>query len=112
MVRRHGNVGSFEAPLQKAPEVLHTVSVNMALYVLDGMIHELMQVFGIQAFIRLQGICKDFGSLFNICSDDSLQQRLFAICDYAGADLAATLQNQIGRASCRERGYIALCSAL
>ena len=67
------NVGSLQASFQKAPEVLHAVGVGMTLDVLDGVIHDLMLVVGVQSFIRLQGVGEDFGSGFDVFSHDTLK---------------------------------------
>ncbi len=40
--------------------------MDVTLEVLDGVIYNLMCVFGIQTFIRFQGIGKDFGSRFDV----------------------------------------------
>ena len=66
MERLDRNRGSLQCPLQKAPEVLQTIRVDVALHVFDGAIDRLMTTFTIQTFIRCQGICEDFGSRFHM----------------------------------------------
>jgi|GEM_PF-2271334 len=59
------NVSSFDCSLQKAPEVLDTVGMNVSSNVSFGMVNHFMDIFFIQITVRGQGISNKITSSFN-----------------------------------------------
>jgi hypothetical protein len=52
----------MQTALQQTPEVLHSVGVDVAVYILDGVVDNGMLVINCQPFIRFQLIAKDRGT--------------------------------------------------
>jgi len=97
MERFHSNVGSFQAALQERPEVLHTVGVYATIYVLNGMIYDLVQELIMQTFVPAHLVSEKRGSSFDVFTDDGLQGFLLPIWNHKSADVAATLQKSSRR---------------
>lgn len=93
MERHHKDVGAVNGALQVTPEVLHAVRVDMAFDVLHGVVNDLVNVLGIQAFIRLEGIREQFGSGFDVCFDMGLKRLFLATVNNRGSYHPATFQN-------------------
>src|SRR5437667_307301 len=73
MRRLNTDVGSTNATLQEAPEVLKAVGVNLAACVALRMIHELMEVFIIQPFVSAVRVCIDFAASLDVLANDRLK---------------------------------------
>src|ERR1017187_555624 len=73
MERFDADIGSVKATLQETPEVFHRVRVNIAPYVLDGVIDNRVLVIVLQAVIRLQSIAENRGTRFDALPDDWLK---------------------------------------
>ena len=56
MKRLHANVGSRNPALEKRPEVLKAIGVYAAIYVLRGMVNNLMRIIGRQSVIGQERI--------------------------------------------------------
>jgi hypothetical protein len=93
MERHHENVRAVDGPLEVTPEILHAVRVDMTLNVLYGMVNNLVNVLGIQAFIRLQGISEQLGSGFDMCFDMGLERLFLATFNHRCSYRPTTLQN-------------------
>ena len=92
MERFNANVASGDAALQQAPEVVQSVSVNLPINVLLGMVNDLMSVFLSQPVVGLQRIGIEGATSFNVLFDAGLQGASLPICDYHSANLATTFQ--------------------
>ncbi len=79
MKRFHANVGSRNATLEKRPEIFKAVSVDAAIYVLSGVVNDLMCVIACQPFIREQCIGIESRASFYMLADFTLQCLLLAI---------------------------------
>ncbi len=55
MKRLDTDVGSIQTTLEQRPKVFQPVGVNLAVYVLDGVVDHLVLKL-IESFVRLQGI--------------------------------------------------------
>src|ERR1700722_4640888 len=53
MKRFHANVGARNTALEKAPEVLNPISMNLAIYVLLRMVDDFMCVLILQRFVGI-----------------------------------------------------------
>ena len=86
--RLHAHIGATQAALQQAPEVLHTVSVDLPVDVLDGMVNYLMLEF-VQALIGLKGIGIESGPSLNVLPYFRLKSAFLAVRNYGSANPAA-----------------------
>src|ERR1017187_8009517 len=60
MKRLDTHIGSFDSPLQEAPKVFDSAGVDVATEVLDGMVDNLMVIYGVKpsisaSVVRVQG---------------------------------------------------------
>src|SRR6185437_7768369 len=92
MERFHSYVGSAESALEQAPEVFHSVSVNLSIYVASRMVNNLVLVFTSESLIPHQFICKKRRTGGDMFPHDGLQSFLAAIWYNVGANLTATFQ--------------------
>jgi len=60
--RLNADVGSFDGPLQEAPEILNAVGVNPATNVFMGMVDHFMEITGIEASIGAVSVGVDGGA--------------------------------------------------
>jgi hypothetical protein len=81
------HVGTTDRALQEAPEVLHTVSVDIAVNVLLSVVNDLVGVLRIKPIVREQLIRHDFGSAPNVLANDSGKFMLPASLDVLDMDL-------------------------
>src|SRR6185437_3475736 len=93
MKRLNADVGSADGPFEQAPIVLKPVGVNVAIYILYGVIHDLMRVLAFQSLIREQEVGIERGTGFDVLVYFSLKSFLLTVLDYGSANLAAALQN-------------------
>src|SRR5271169_4998209 len=89
MKRFDRNIGSRNAALEKGPEILKAVSVDAAIYILSGMVNDLVRVFGGQTFIRLQRIGVESRASGDVLANFILQNFLATARNDSGANLAA-----------------------
>src|SRR5713101_81955 len=84
----HGNVSSAESPLQKTPEVLDAIgmdlSANIGLHVIDNLMHKSRP----ESVISGSVISVEFGFLVNVRHDLSLQGLALHVRNNLGADFA------------------------
>src|ERR1700722_12933384 len=81
------HVGTTDRALQEAPEVLHTVSVDIAVNVLLSVVNDLVGVLRIKPIVREQLIRHDFGSAPNVLANDYGKFMLPASLDVLDMDL-------------------------
>ena len=93
MKRFDRHIRARDAALEQRPEVLKAVRVYAAIYVLNGMIHNLVRVIGSESLIGKQGIGVESRASFDMLADFALQCGLFAIRYDRGANLPAALQD-------------------
>ena len=86
------NVGSSDAALQQAPEVLESVRVNLPVNVLLGMVNDFVSIFLSQSVIGCQRIGVERRAGFDMLFNRGMESRTLAICDYRSANLSATFQ--------------------
>jgi hypothetical protein len=87
--RLDADVGSFQAALQERPEILDSVRVNVAVYVLFRVIHELVNIIRIEASIGREFVSENFRARFDIRAHFLLQRMALAVSDVLHADLAS-----------------------
>src|SRR5208283_519279 len=92
MKRLDSHVGSLQAALQERPEVLHAISMYAAIYILNRMVYDLVNEVAMQTFVTAHLIGKEFGSEFDMLTDDGLQSFLLPIWNYESANIATALQ--------------------
>src|SRR5260370_18608894 len=104
MKRLHAHVGSRYAALEQAPEVLKSISVYTAIYVLYGVVNNLVRIIAGESIIRFQGIGVESRSSFNVPVDFRLQFLFLASRYHLGPNLPAALQHS-------HNGGLFFCSA-
>jgi hypothetical protein len=93
MERLHADVGSMQAALQEAPEVLHAIGVNVAVYVFHGVIDDGMLIVRFQPIVGLQFIGEDRATGLYVLSHLPLKFRLATAINYERADVTAPLHD-------------------
>jgi hypothetical protein len=93
MERFHADVSSVQLALNETPEVLHAVSVNVAIRVLDGMINDLMFEVILQAIVRPQFVREDRRARFYVFVDVLLKFLLTSVVHNEGTNVTAALQH-------------------
>ena len=91
--RFHADVGSVERPLQKTPEVLHPVGMDVSVRVLDSVIDDGVLIVCLQPFIRFQFVTEDSGPGFNLFVDVLLKFLFFAVVNHKGPNFPAALDH-------------------
>ena len=89
----HAHIGSRNATLQERPKVFQSIRVYAAIYVLHGVIHDLVCIVTRQTFIRKQRISVKGRTSLDMLSDFGLQCPFATIWYNGRTDLSATLQN-------------------
>src|ERR1019366_6089454 len=82
-----------DAALQETPEVLKAVRVYAAIYVLNGMVNDLMRVVGCQSCVGHERVAVESRASFYVLADFALQTMLLAIRYDCGANLSAALKD-------------------
>lgn len=75
----HADIGAVQLPLHQRPEVFHTVSVDIAIGILDGVIDDRVLVVFAQSIIGEQFIGEDCRASFDMFTDLALQFGLATI---------------------------------
>jgi len=68
MLRVTGYVCSPQSTLEQAPKVFNAIRVDVPACVFCGMVDSLMDIFGLQTFIRFQGVSVEIRASLNILS--------------------------------------------
>ena len=93
MERLDADVGSMQATLQEAPEVLHRVGVDVSIDVLDCVVNEGVLIVGCKAVIGFQFIAEYRGASFDAFADQRLKVFLLASVNMPCYDFSATLHH-------------------
>lgn len=88
----HADIRALQAPLEQAPEVLHSIGMDLPVHVALSVINDRMSVFS-QTLVRLQFVTIDRRSGFHMLTDMCLNCWLAPIWYDGSADFAMTLQN-------------------
>src|SRR5262249_3375476 len=86
------HIGSINRSLQKTPEVLHAVAVNVPIHVLREVIYDAVGIV-VHAPTVAMLIRMNLASWLNATSHKRLNASLCAVRNHAGANLAAPLQD-------------------
>ena len=73
MERLDADIGSVDAALEQAPEVFQSVSVDLPVNVLDGVIDDLMRILASKTIVGKQGISVERRTGFDVLSHFRLQ---------------------------------------
>ena len=87
------DVCAMQATLQKTPEVLHGVGVNVAVHVLYGVVDDGVLIIAFKTVIGFQFIAEDCSARFDAFADQWLKVFLFAGVNVPCYDLAAALHH-------------------
>src|ERR1700680_164027 len=82
----------MQAALQERPEILKAVRVFASIYILDGMVNDLVLVFLFQTPITMQFVGKNGRASSDMVLYQSLESFARAVWNYAGTNLAAALK--------------------
>ena len=104
----HRNIGALQTAFQKAPEILHPVSVNVAAHVLDSVVYHFMLKL-VQPLVGLKSISEDRGARKNMLSQFGLKGLLLGIVHNLYANLAVPLAAALQNA--HDRNFIFPASA-
>jgi hypothetical protein len=86
-------VCAIDTALQQAPEIFKAVCMDVAFYILNGMVNYLMRVVASEPVIGQERIGVESGTCFDMIPDFCLKRLLLAIRNHDGAYLPATLKN-------------------
>jgi hypothetical protein len=75
----HADIGSVQAALQEAPEVLHRVRVNVPVRVLNGVVDDGVLVVCAQSIVGFEFVAEDRSASFDVLTNLLLQSRLAPI---------------------------------
>ncbi|MGB6497447.1 MAG: hypothetical protein WA853_15270 [Candidatus Acidiferrum sp.] len=90
----HANVGAFELALEQAPEVFHSIGVNLSVNIFFGMVNDLMlETLLSESNVGHERIGVDRAACLDVSADVGLERVFLAIADYSGPDFAATFQH-------------------
>src|SRR5215212_10514216 len=92
MIGLNANVSALNAALQETPEVLQAVSVDVPSRVGFGVVNNVVDVLGIQAFVRLERIGMNLRTLLYILPDLNFQGAALGIRYDLRANFAVPLQ--------------------
>src|SRR5438270_10783887 len=92
MKRFQAHVVSRTPALEQTPEVFEAVGVYAAIYVLSGMVNDLMRVIAIESFIRHQSISVECSASSDVLAYFFLQYFAATVWNYTSANLPATFQ--------------------
>lgn len=71
MKRLHADIGALQPALEKTPEVLHAIGVDLPIHIALSVVDDRMGIF-VQPFVGLQFIAIDGRSGFDMLTDVSL----------------------------------------
>src|SRR5690349_20398219 len=87
------HVGTEQSAFQQTPEVLHSIGVNLAVYVLNRVIDDSVIIVRTQTVIGFKFVAVDRGASFDMLSNLSLQSRLSAVIHDEGANISTALHH-------------------
>jgi len=77
--RFHADIGAVKLALHQAPEVFHSIRMNIAANVLYGVIHDRVLIFPIQPVVRLQRIAEQRRASLDVLANLAVKFMLAAI---------------------------------
>jgi hypothetical protein len=89
----HADIGAVQTAFKQAPEVLHSVRVNIAVDVFDGMVDDGMAVVRIQPIVGQKFVTEDRGASFDAFADQALQFALATSLDMINYNFAAAFNH-------------------
>src|ERR1035438_4161181 len=95
MERLDAHVASAQATLQKAPEILDAVGVDVAIHVRFHVVDYIVGIVGLKPKICVQFISENVGAIFDVLLDVGDQGPAFRIADDGGSDGTAALKNTL-----------------
>jgi hypothetical protein len=93
MERLNTDVGPVQLPFNETPKVFHRVRVNIAVRVLNRMVHDDSLVFGAKPIVGLQSIAIQRGTSLNVLAYFGVQFMFAAGRHGEGTNVAATLDH-------------------
>jgi hypothetical protein len=93
MERLDRNISAFEAALEKRPEVLNPVRVNLPVNVLPGVVNNLMDVFLMQTAIAFPSVREELRARLDVVSHFGVKRKLRSVPNH----LALTLPSRSRR---------------
>jgi hypothetical protein len=87
MERLDTDIGAFQPTLQKRPEFLIYVRMDIAVDVAFGVVDHLMHVISGQPIVRTPSVAENVGAAINVFANESLKRRGAGIGDVAQANL-------------------------
>src|SRR5581483_11615746 len=92
MKRLHAHIGAMQSALQTRPKVLNSVGVYAAIYILVGMINDLVLIRIMEACISAKFVGVENGSHLDVLVHHGLDGRAQAIFNDLGANLSTPFQ--------------------
>ena len=91
--RFHADIGAVKLALHQAPEVFHSIRMNIAANVLYGVIHDRVLIFAIQPVVRLQRVAEQRRASLDVLANLAVKFMLAAIRYGERANVAAALHH-------------------
>ena len=96
MKRLHADIGTFQLALEQAPEVFHTVGVDLPVNVLFGMVDNLvLESLLFESHVGHERIGVDRTASRDVSANIGLQKMFLAIADDSGANLTTAFKNTL-----------------
>src|SRR5260370_9788540 len=89
MKRFDAYIGALESALQKTPEVLKAICVNLSIHVGNGMVNHLVVIISNESLVGRQSISEQRGSGRYVLSHFGLEWLLLAACNNLCMDSSA-----------------------
>src|SRR5579862_6892878 len=93
MKRFYADIRAMQSALQETPEVLHCVSVDVAMHVLHSMIYNFMLEVFRQTIVGMQFVTENGRACFNVLADFLLKDRLASTEQMHHTYIAATFDH-------------------
>src|SRR5277367_3161519 len=89
MERLDTNICALNGALQKTPEVLQTIGVDVAVHICFCVVNHFVGVFGLQSIVGFKRIGHQFRSWRNVLADLTVKMPFAACADYGRANPAS-----------------------
>ena len=94
MERLHADIGALQLPLEQAPEVFHSVGVDLPVNVPFGMVNDLVrESLFLEANVGHEGIAMNRGTSGDVSFDSGVNELALTVVNNARPNFATTLQN-------------------
>src|SRR5260370_4316103 len=87
------HIGPVKSTFEQGPKAFHIVSMDIAVYIFDGVIHYGVLILRIKAVIGFQLITKDCRASFNVLTNLLLKFLFGPVVHDEGTNVAATLHH-------------------